>query len=48
MTSADRVVALRQLYKQLDALITADETRNYPVLIHLSDLIEDLQIDTDD
>lgn len=45
MTTTDRVAALWQLYEQLDALITADEIETYPVLLHLGDLIEDLQID---
>jgi hypothetical protein len=48
MTPTTRVAALRQLYEQLDTLITADEATNYPVLIHLADLIEDLEIDVED
>lgn len=47
MTTAERVAALWQLYEQLDALITPDEIENYPVLEHLGDLIEDLQLELD-
>ena len=45
MDTRDRVAALWQLYEQLDALITADEIETYPVLMHLGDLIEDLQLE---
>lgn len=47
MTTADRVAALWQLYEQLDALITPDEIETYPVLEHLGDLLEDLQLELD-
>ncbi len=45
MTTRERVAALWALYDQLDALITADEIEVYPVLEHLGDLIEDLQLE---
>ena len=47
MTPAERVAAFWQLYEQLDALITPDEIETYPVLEHLGDLIEDLQLELD-
>ena len=48
MTTTERVAALWQLYEQLDALITADEIETYPVLEHLGDLIEDLQLELEE
>jgi hypothetical protein len=45
MTALERVAALRALYSQLDAITTAEEDKLYPALLHLGDLIEDLQID---
>lgn len=45
MTTTERVEALLQLYHQLDALLTPDEMEMYPTLLHLEDLIHDLQID---
>ena len=45
MTDAQRAAALYELYKQLDELMTADELETYPVLDHLTDLIEDLDTD---
>ena len=45
MTDAQRAAALYELYVQLDALMTAAELEAYPVLDHLSDLIEDLDND---
>jgi len=47
-TTTDRVAALRALYSQLDAITTAEEHRLYPVLMHLGDLIADLQLEIDD
>ena len=48
MKPADRVAALWALYEQLDALITPDEIETYPVLEHLGDLINDLQLEIDE
>lgn len=48
MDTRERVAALWQLYIELDALITADEIETYPVLEHLGDLIEDLELEVDD
>jgi hypothetical protein len=48
MTTTDRVAALRALYSQLDAITTTEEDKLYPVLMHLGDLIEDLQLEIDD
>ena len=48
MTTTERVAALWQLYEQLDALITADEIETYPVLEHLGDLIQDLQLEEEE
>jgi len=42
VTDTDRADQLRELYHQLDALITADEMELYPFLAHLEDLITDL------
>ena len=47
MTTTERVEALWQLYQQLDALTTPDEIEVYPFLSHLSDLIEDLEMEED-
>ena len=47
MNTTDRVATLRQLYEQLDALITPEEDQLYPALQHLGDLIEDLQLESD-
>lgn len=47
MTTAERVAALWQLYEQLDALTEPDEIESYPFLMHLGDLIEDLQLELD-
>jgi hypothetical protein len=47
MNTADRVVALWQLYEQLDALITPEEIETYPALEHLGDLINDLELELD-
>jgi hypothetical protein len=44
MTTTERVEALHALYLQLDELITPDEIETYPVLEHLSDLINDLEL----
>lgn len=45
MTTAERVAALWALYEAIDELVTPDEHATYPVLEHLGDLIEDLQLD---
>ena len=42
--STDRVAALWAIYDALDALITHDEIETYTCLLHLGDLIEDLQL----
>ena len=47
MTTTERVAALWAIYEQIDALITADEIETYPVLEHLGDLINDLEIDVE-
>lgn len=47
MTPAERVAAFWALYEALDELLTPDEFAMYPVLEHLGDLINDLQIDCD-
>ena len=47
MTTAERVELLQALYTQLDGLLTAEEAETYPTLMHLGDLIEDLQLDPD-
>lgn len=44
MTNTERAAALRLLYAQIDELISADEMETYPVLQHLEDLIEDLEL----
>jgi hypothetical protein len=46
-TTTDRVAALWALYEQLDELISPDEIETYPALLHLGDLIEDLQLEAD-
>ena len=48
MTTAERVAAFQALYEQLDELITADEIETYPVLGHLEDLINDLELELED
>lgn len=45
MNTRERVAALWAIYEQIDALITADEIETYPVLEHLGDLINDLELD---
>mgnify|MGYP006297648081 FL=1 len=47
MNTRDRVAALWAIYEQIDALITPDEIELYPVLEHLGDLINDLEIDAE-
>lgn len=47
MTTAERVGLLQALYTQLDGLLTTEEHKTYPALMHLGDLIEDLQLDLD-
>lgn len=47
MTTTERVVALSRLCTELQALLTPDEIRTYPVLEHLVDLIEDLEMGDD-
>lgn len=48
LSAADRLAALWALYEQIDALITPDELETYPVLQHLGDLLEDLQLELGD
>lgn len=48
MNTRERVAALRALYSQLDATTTTEEDQLYPALMHLGDLIEDLQLELDD
>ena len=48
MDTRERVAALWALYEQLDALTEPDEIETYPFLMHLGDLIEDLQLELDD
>jgi len=45
MTTDQRVAALQALYSQLDALLTPEEAQLYPALVHLGDLITDLQLE---
>jgi hypothetical protein len=45
MATTERVAALWALYEQLDELITANEIEAYPVLEHLGDLINDLELE---
>ena len=47
MNTTDRVAALWALYEQLDALTQPEEIELYPYLLHLGDLIEDLQLEID-
>ena len=47
MTTAERVELLQALYTRLDGLLTAEEDKTYPALMHLGDLIEDLQLALD-
>ena len=47
MNTTERVAALWAIYEQIDALITPDEIELYPVLEHLGDLINDLEIDVE-
>lgn len=45
MNTRERVAALWALYEQLDALTEPNEIETYPFLMHLGDLIEDLQLE---
>ena len=45
MTDAQRAERFYELYLQLDELMTVDEVETYPVLDHLSDLIQDIDPD---
>jgi hypothetical protein len=47
MTALERVAALRALYSQLDAITTTEEDELYPALLHLGDLIDDLQLEAE-
>lgn len=47
MTTAQRVELLQALYTQLDGLLTTEEHKTYPALMHLGDLIEDLRLALD-
>lgn len=48
MDTRERVAALWQLYEQLDALTEPNEIEVYPFLMHLGDLIEDLQLELEE
>ena len=43
MTDSARAAALAELAQRLVELTTADERRAYPMLDHLTDLIDDLE-----
>lgn len=45
MTPAEKVEALQAIYHQLDELMSAEEFTTYPVLQHLEDLINDLELE---
>jgi hypothetical protein len=45
MNNTERAQRLQALYEQLDGLIEPDEIEMYPVLEHLGDLIQDLEIE---
>jgi hypothetical protein len=45
MTTAERVAALQAIQAQLLAITTTTERRDYPFAAHLSDLIDDLQLE---
>ena len=45
MNTQDKLKALKRIQVELWALLTEDEQHDYPVMDHLSDLIDDL---TDD
>jgi hypothetical protein len=45
MNTHERVAALLAIHERLAALLTPDEAALYPALLHLGDLIEDLQLD---
>ncbi len=47
MTALERVAALRALYSQLVAITTTEEDELYPALLHLGDLIDDLQLEAE-
>lgn len=44
MKNTDRIERLEQLRAELAALITDEEQELYPALVHLDDLLEDLQL----
>jgi hypothetical protein len=48
MDTRERVAALWALYEQLDALTEPNEIETYPFLMHLGDLIEDLQLELEE
>ena len=43
MTKRERLRALQDVQRRLQALMTDDEQHDYPVLDHLFDLIEELR-----
>jgi hypothetical protein len=45
MDPKERLEKLWSLYQQLNELITPEERKVYPFMIHLGDLIEDLDMD---
>lgn len=47
MNTRERVELLQALYTQLDGLLTTEEDKTYPALMHLGDLIEDLRLALD-
>ena len=48
MDTRERVAALWALYEALDAITEPNEIETYPFLMHLGDLIEDLQLEIDE
>lgn len=44
MNETDRLAVLQWIEAQLSALLTDDEQQIYPVLEHLQDLINDLEL----
>lgn len=47
MNTTERVARLWQLYLELDAITEPNEIELYPYLMHLGDLIEDLEQEID-
>lgn len=44
MNTNDRLAGLLQLRIELSSLLTSEEQTTYPVIVHLDDLIADLQL----